>query len=55
MLVETVIGSSYLEKSEPEISFNWKSHLLRFLKLLNCSEGLVGNVNEAVLTALPPF
>lgn len=55
IVVDTVIGSSYLENSELEISFNWNNHLIKFLKLLNCSVGLVANENDAEVTTLFPL
>ena len=55
IVVDTVIGSSYLEKSELEISFNWNNHLIKFLKLLNCSVGLVANEKDAEVTTLFPL
>lgn len=62
ILVETVIGSSYLLKSEAEISLSPKRYFTRlpltqayFLKLLNCSVGLVCSAKEEVVTAFPPL
>jgi hypothetical protein len=64
ILVETVIGSSYLEKSDAATSFNWNNHFTRlnkarlynyFLKLLNFSVGLVGKVKDAEFTTLFPL
>ena len=63
IVVDTVIGSSNLEKSDDEMSFSWNSHFIKlfldkqkyFLKLLNCSVGFVGKENDADVTVLLPL
>lgn len=62
MFVETVMGSSYLLKSEAEMSLIWNRNLTKlhfmmfyFLKLLNCSVGLVGYAKDPDVSILPPL